>query len=302
MSMPTEIASQQASTPVGTEGSTPHPETPAQSVADQDESVASSTTTEDQDTTTTTEDSAGSVPAKKARIEVSVDTIEDLKTQRKRRQEAEREAAYWRGVAEGTVGRGGGKPSHPMASPEPQAPIAPPRPEEFADFATYEAAKEEYLLAKAEDRAAARLQRQAQETREESINRAYQERIAKAAEVDPEITDILNDDRLPINVHMGQLIKESEQAPSLIRYFHENRKIAMKVYDMPPLLAAREIGRIESMLEARDKSAPPPKKVSAAPAPIPTVGARGTQTVDEESLPVDDWMKRRNAQQFGRKQ
>ncbi len=65
--------------------------------------------------------------------------VEELKTQRKKRQDAEKEAAYWRGVAEARS-----KPETVPAVPS-SDPVAP-KLDQFETYEQYEAAKDVYLV------------------------------------------------------------------------------------------------------------------------------------------------------------
>lgn len=237
--------------------------------------------------------SEGSAPAP-VEIEEEPKAIRELKSQRKKRQEAEKEAAYWRGIAEA---------SHRGAAPAPvqqSTPVStePPRIENFDTYEAYENAKEEYLLNKAEQRILARRQ---QEEQTLSLSRSQQEfnaRIEKAAEDDPEIMDYVRDTTLPINDAMASVIRDSDAAPQLLKYLGNNRNEAQRLFRMNPVLAARELGKIEATILATPK--PVPKKVSMAPAPVTPVTPAGSSTVDETQLSIEEFMRRRNEAQYGR--
>jgi hypothetical protein len=292
--MSLEIASQQANAPAETEGSAPPQNTFDPNAVDQKDSAPFTPEPQPPETP----ESKGSEPAGKSdRLEVSRETIEDLKAQRRKRQDAEREAAYWRGVAEA---RGQQAPTSPPDTP---VKLVAPQPENFSTYAEYEAAKEEYILLKAEERAMQRLQQQTAYQREMALTEEFKTRLTAAAELDPDILEISEDRTLPINTSMAQVIKSSEYAPQILRHLNDNRKLARELYDADPATSAYRLGKLESTIAAKEKAptTPATRKVSAAPPPIPTVGARGTPSIDEEKMPVDDWIAQRNAKQFRRK-
>jgi hypothetical protein len=62
--------------------------------------------------------------------------------------------------------------------------------------------------------------------------------------------------------------------------------------------AAREMG----ILEAKLSFVPvvePPKRVSTAPEPVKTVTPTSAAVVDEDSLPMEEYHKRRTQQEYG---
>jgi hypothetical protein len=218
--------------------------------------------------------------------------VKELKAQRKKRQDAEKEAAYWKGVAEA-------KQPVQQAVQAPVQQLQVPKLEDFEDYESYEAAKEDYLISKAEERAAAKIQQQQMQQRMIQQHTAFQERLSAAVEEDPEIAEYVNDRSLTISNPMLEVIRESEVAPQLIKYLGQNRKEAQKIYNMSPLAAARELGKLEERMIAKPK--PEVKRVSAAPKPIQPVTLSGSSSVDEASLSMEEWARRRNEAQYGRK-
>jgi hypothetical protein len=138
-------------------------------------------------------------------------------------------------------------------------------------------------------------------TTEEETNRTFMDRMEKAAETDPELLEEYKDPTLPVSPAMASVIRESDVAPKLVRYLVDNRKEASRIAKLGPMAAARELGKIEAKVTAPPPKVEKPKTVSQAPEPIKTLTTDGKTVVDLESLPMDDFVKRRNAQQYGRK-
>jgi hypothetical protein len=223
--------------------------------------------------------------------------VSELIAQRKKRQDAEREAAYWKGVAEGR-----GKQETPVVQP-PSAPVAPvaPKLDQFETYEQYETAKDEYLLQTAEHRAMQRIQAAQAAQTVQTAEQTFQKRIDAAVKEDPSLVDVLRDPTLPISVHMIPVLKESENAPKLLRWLDQNRDEARRIATLPPMQAAREMG----ILEAKISFAPvvePPKRVSSAPEPVKPVASTSSATVDEDALPMEEYHKRRTQQQYGPRQ
>ncbi len=227
-------------------------------------------------------------PAKPSKV------VSELIAQRKKRQDAEREAAYWRGVAEGK-----GKPETPPApQPSPTVPVAP-KLDQYETYEQYEAAKDEYLLQTAEHRAMQRMQASQQATVAATVEQTFQKRIDAAVKEDPSLVEVLRDPTLPISAHMIPVLKESENAPKLLRWLDQHRDDARRIASLSPMQAAREMG----ILEAKLSFAPapePPRRVSAAPEPITPVTPTSSAIVDEDALPMEEYHKRRTAKLTGR--
>lgn len=247
-------------------------ETPAEPV----ETPASETTVQE-----------GSEPSK---------AVKELITQRKRRQEAEKEAAYLKGQLDAL------QRVAPVQEPARQVVSSdvPPSPEAFETWEEYERAKDEFLVTQAEKRVTAKFQQQAQQTHAQKLRSMFDQRIEEAAKEDPSIPLIVSDSTLPIHQRALPIIYESEVSPQLLKYLDNDRDEAKRLYSLfnsNPILAVREFTKIELKLVNAPKPEPP-KKVSLAPEPIKTVTPSGSSVVDEDSLPMEEWVKRRNQAQF----
>ena len=229
-----------------------------------------------------------------------------LEGERRRRQEAKEEAAYWKGVAEA-----GGK-STPTTPAPAAAPIGPPqapaRPKalnsaDFEDYGDYEAAQakqDEEYQAKRDDYVAAKVkhelqsdsqQRDQQQTLEQKRNK-YLERLNKATELDPELQDIADGwmqpgkYQLPLSAAMQDTILESDVGPEILRHLYNNKQEAARIARLGVIAAARELVKIETTIT--DQSKTTPRRVSNAPPPITPVTARGAVEVDDDKRPAAD--------------
>ena len=75
--------------------------------------------------------------------------------------------------------------------------------------------------------------------------------------------------RSPVTDYMAQAIQASDIGPEVIYHLGSNPKEAHRIANLPPILQAKEIGRIEAKLVAD----PPAKRTSTAPAPLAPVTA-----------------------------
>jgi len=231
--------------------------------------------------------------------------VKELITVRKRAQAAEAEAAYYKALASAGSGQGL-PPQAPQASYDPQKPIVdttvPPAPkqEEFDTWEAYETAKEEYLIKKAGAQFMEHFNKNIQAFNQSKAEREFETRIEAAAKENPAIRAILADNTLPINNHMAEVVKASEIAPQLLTYLNENRAEAARIYGLSPMMAAKELGRVEALIQNTPKAALP-KRVSQAPEPIKTVNGVGSPVTDESKLSMDEWVARRNMAQYKKK-
>ena len=288
--MPEEVVPQttqgaQRLAPAGTQESAPSQETQATPA----EGADSATAAGQQADGTPKPEGAGSEPAKK----VSAETVEELKTQRARRQEAERiaadraaEAAYWRGRAEA------GQPATATAEEE-KEPVL----ESYPTYDDWDRARIQYWAKKV---VAQQQATQQQTARTSTIDQTYSERITKAEEklVDwHEVVDNAQIPTLPNEVVMA--VKESDLGPEIVYHLDTNPADARRLAGLSPWAAVREIGKLEAKLSA----APPkePLKTSRAPEPIQqTAAGRTDVSADLSTLPTDDYIAKRNAELHGK--
>jgi hypothetical protein len=217
--------------------------------------------------------------------------VKELIHTRKRAQQAEQEAAYWRGVAEGLI-----KPDTQPQTQQPQGDVPPDR-YEFDSDEDYQKAMIRYEVRQEIKKETEQIRLEAERTR---MDKTFAQRIQEAAKTDPELLNIVRDPTVPISEAMAYHIKSSELGPQIVRYLSNNRNEASRLMLLHPIQAAAELGKIEAKL-----SQPPPetKKVSQAPEPAKPVGSnRGASNdVDLDKIPIDEYMKRRNQEQYSRR-
>jgi hypothetical protein len=248
-------------------------------------------------------DSATGTPAVPAPQDVPK-SIEELKTQRRKRQEAEKEAAYWRGVAEGRV-RADGQPATPSTPASVPTPPVKPDPNQYGDdYAAFIEAKDKWVAdltkyeaarqveeAKKEVQRDFETQRQ-QQTMEQKVTQ-FKARIEAASESDPDLLDIVKDPSIPWTDPMRQVLFNSPEAPKLVRYLNDNRGVFAQIASMDPISAARELGLLEAKMTGPTT---PTQKISQAPAPITPVGTGVSPAItDVEDLPMSEYVARMNA-------
>jgi hypothetical protein len=212
-------------------------------------------------------------------------TIAAVKAERTRRQAAELAAQNLREQVAFLEGQRSAAPvpaTHTVpAVAEPAGPPAAPRIEDYEDdFAGWQAADRQHIIDvatyNAEQRFEARQQSQRQQSQVEQSARTFQDRLAKAAETDPDLPNIASTFHLrgpsyiPLTPQMQEAILESDVGPKLLRFFADNKAEAARLSALSPTSAMREIGRVEAQILATPKPVPP-AVISLAPEPITTV-------------------------------
>lgn len=187
----------------------------------------------------------------------------------------------------------------------------PEKAKTLEDFGYDESKYQSYLFDQAEKRAVeaakrVRLEEQTQAQRERTL-RKFKEREVEFEKANPDYRDLAYS--APISDRVAELVMELETGPEIAHYLGKNKSIALSLNDLPPHIAAIELGRIDARLGAERKAkaealekARLEKAVSKAPPPTQRLegsGDAGTfKPDDSESDKVSDaeWMRRRNLQ------
>lgn len=178
-----------------------------------------------------------------------------------------------------------------------QPPALPPAPTDFDNAETYAEAlamqKAEELVARRE---AARQQAALLDT--------YHEKEEDARGRYDDFEQVAYNPKLPVTEVMAQAIQASDIGPDVIYHLGTDPKEAARIASLPPVLQAKEIGKIEAKLAAN----PPVKRTSTAPAPISPVAARQTgapayDTTDPRSIKTmstSEWIEAERQRQMKR--
>lgn len=182
--------------------------------------------------------------------------------------EAEREAAYWRGVAEAAKGT--------SAKP---ADAAKPTPDQFADHNEY---VEQLAEWKADQRIEAALQKRDAEAKQAQQNAERQtkattfaERQAKFAETTPDYHAVVGSSELRLPAHVLDALQEAEAGPALAYHLASNPAEAERIAGLSERAALIELGELKASL-----GKPALKSVTKAPAPITPVKSGGSNVID----------------------
>jgi hypothetical protein len=211
--------------------------------------------------------------------------------------ETERDRDHWRELAL--------RNQQPREEPKPVESAAP---KTLADFEFDEAKYQTYLFEQAEQRAVKAAERRLQEQQEreaaERRKSSFAQRESEFAKSTKDYHEKTRDPRVPVSQAMAEVIAESEEGPAVAYYLANNLPMAEQIARLPPLAAARELGRIEAKLAAeREAAKAAEKRVSQAPQPPPKVegaadgaGPVDPSTPESDKLSDAEWARRREAQ------
>jgi hypothetical protein len=141
--------------------------------------------------------------------------------------------------------------------------------------------------------------------REQSqVLESYYEREEDARAKYDDFEQVAYNPKLAVTEVMAQTIQLSDIGPDLIYHLGSNPKEAERIARMPPVLQAKEIGKLEAKLASN----PPAKRTSTAPAPIAPVTARSSSgghydTTDPRSIKTmstSEWIEAERQRQIKR--
>ncbi len=146
-------------------------------------------------------------------------------------------------------------------------PVNPPAPDDFTNAA-------EYAEALAERKAQELVRQREAAQQQAKLLETYHEKEETARGKYDDFEQVAYNPSLPVTDVMAQTIQASDVGPDIIYWLGSNPKESARIANLPPILQAKEIGKIE----AKMASDPPLKKTSTAPAPIAPVTARSASS------------------------
>lgn len=162
-------------------------------------------------------------------------------------------------------------------------PEGKPDPTKFDTHEAYDEAKYQWRRKqeKAEEERS-KLQSEQTKTVQSYVERrdAFSKQNADFDEVISEVDDI------PVSAAIRDIILTSENGPQIAYELAKNREEYARVCKLPPLAAAREIGKLESRLALNSSAGKTTetKKVSTAPKPLAPVGGGGKASAPPKNL------------------
>jgi hypothetical protein len=203
--------------------------------------------------------------------------------------EAKREADYWKQQAERAA-------FERQQAPAPKVEVTgEPKPDQFESFEEYNRALvrfEAKVLLEQERQSNQAAQAQYQQQQQQS---AWKEREAAAREklvdYDATVYPMLDIPAVANNPYFAAALVDSPIGAEVLYHLGKNPTEAIRIASLNPAACAREIGKLEAKLESQSK-----KTSSAPPPPKPVHGGAKATSGLRDDIPVDEWLKRRNAE------
>lgn len=144
-------------------------------------------------------------------------------------------------------------------------------------------------------------QREAQ-TRSEFQKRvsSHTQRVEKFAAVHDDFDELVHDlDEIPMSIGVQETILSSDHGPELMYELAKNPKEYARICELPPLAAARELGKIEARVQRTSSETKEEKRTK--PAPLKPVGSNqtgsGKKSIYDPSLSQREYEQLRADQQ-----
>lgn len=174
---------------------------------------------------------------------------------------------------------------------------AKPKLEDFGyDEAAFTEALTDWKLAESKKRERedfkATLQRQEQEAAQRDFQISIQQTNERGSlEFGDYREVVLQNPTLTVTDFMAAAMAASEDGHKVAYYLGQHPDEAARIAALPPVAQTREITKIE----LTKIKAPAKPKTTGAPDPVKPVGAKAKTIIDPNKLPIEEWMKLRNA-------
>jgi len=199
------------------------------------------------------------------------------------RRTAERDAEYWKQQAQNKA-------------PEAPVEVVEEATKTLADFDYDEGKYQEHLFSRARANAVDEARKVLKdEQSQQTSSRKLSEFRGREADFSKDVEDyqeVVTNPALSLSQPMVDVATEMDNGPELLYYLGKNPALADEISRLSPLTAARELGRIEAKLSAKESG----KTVSEAPAPAPKIKA-----VDHTTKKSLDDMSQRDFNESRRK-
>lgn len=181
-----------------------------------------------------------------------------------------------------------------------------PDPEHFESHSDYVEALTDWKIEMREKAAQQKAQKSQIETEQANAYKIHAERVKSFADKTEDFQEVLESvDDVPVSVTVQECILSSENGPALMYELAKNRAEYERICKLPPIAAARELGKIEFKIASNssEEKKQEPKKLTNAPKPIAPVGSKSAsvlKSLDDPNLSQAEY-ERIRAEQLKRK-
>jgi len=243
-------------------------EAPAES--DEPDSKSKEKSEDEEDEEAESKEAATDKPKKKGGFQRRIDKLNAAKA------DAQREADYWKREA---LKKNATEPAKSeVESKVEKTADGEPKADDFENHSDYVRALAEWIAdTKIRERDAKEAKAKLENEHQQKLNTHYAREKAFADKT-PDYLEALEevDNFSSASPALSQLVVDSENGPELMYALAKNREEFERINSLPPLAAARELGKFEAKLNAKpSEETKPEKKITKAPAPIAPVGSKG---------------------------
>lgn len=293
-----------AATPLaGDQASTETPSAPEANAAEQTESEETDAPeTEDEESDTEAEASTDT-PAKDESENERAKKKSGSQRRKERAERAEAEVARLRKLIEDTALNRVGEPkTEPNVMSQSATVEGEPDPDHFETHREFVKAMARWEAKQIREEERQQSQKTTLETERNKTVETYQSRARAFAEKTKDFDDVLGGvEDMIVSPTIEGVILTSENGPEIAYELAKNREVFERINRLPPIAAAREIGRIEARLAAQSSDTKQEiKKTTSAPKPIDPVGKSSSGSVKKDisdpTISQADYERLRRAQ------
>ncbi len=171
--------------------------------------------------------------------------------------------------------------------------------EDFTEDEWIEYVAEQKATKLLRDRDAASAQAREQEALAAEASTAWQAKISRYQEEMPDWAEVVGSADVDLPVEAIQYMNDSEVGPRMAYHLAQNPEEAERIAEMPERRRELAIIKLEMQMEAKAATAPQNLEVTKA-VPTPRGGGRPGGKSNMDAMSMDDWMKARNNQLYGK--
>lgn len=166
-----------------------------------------------------------------------------------------------------------------------QTPPAPAKPDKDK---TPEEKAQEWIDRRVEEGIA----RREQERQAQAVQAEFQRRTAEVRARHPDFEEVIAAaSDIPVSDALRESLLRSEHGPDIMYQLASNTAELVRIARLPPLDAAREVGRLEAKLASSTAGPPKPKPAFRPPAPPTHVNGNSASTRSLEDLPLAEYKR-----------
>ena len=142
-----------------------------------------------------------------------------------------------------------------------------------------------------------RLEAREAQKQQQTVVTEFQRRTAEVRSKHDDFDDVVGYADIPVTSGLGQALLTSEHGPAIMYQLAKSPAELARVSALPPLDAAREVGRLEAKLASASPSAKPSKTALRLPAPPTSVRGSSPSTRSLEDLPLSEYKRAMRSRQ-----